>query len=323
MTLVAPPTTSSPAAPATPERELGRWIAGPALAAAITELVLLRLTTRSAIHIPGIEAVAGPYRAVSITGRYAHHAAAVLVAVTLVLLARLLAARGHRVQAAAVGAVVVASAAARLDVIDRTALTLAVGAAVVALTASVAVSGGKRLAVPIGLFAAAFVASTVHAVVQDLAGTGDLRPRSTIGLLVVAEVMLVVAALVLPGAVHARDRRAVAVGAGVGVVVFGAMAGSSATTRILLLWTFGLPGYLPAVVYAVVAGFLAAGLLGARRDSRDLAVGLGFLVAGGIGLQDSYQSALVVCGLAMLALWSSEPGEASRQRARTVSIPAR
>ena len=83
-----------------------------------------------------------------------------------------------------------------------------------------------------------------------------------------------------------------AVGAGVGLAVFGAMAGSSATTRILLLWTFGLPGYLPAVVYAVVAGFLAAGLLGARRDSRDLAVGLGFLVAGGIGLQDSYQSAL-------------------------------
>ena len=70
--------------------------------------------------------------------------------------------------------------------IDRTARLRAWGPRSCSRRASS--SPGKRLAVPIGLFAAAFVASTVHAeCAQDLSRNGATGGRAaTIGLLVVA-----------------------------------------------------------------------------------------------------------------------------------------
>ncbi|MFP4512141.1 MAG: hypothetical protein ACLFRV_04235 [Acidimicrobiales bacterium] len=287
------------------EVELARWLAGPTLAAALVELALLRLATRTAIHIPGIQELAGPYQVVSSVGRFAFHAGAVLVAITLALLVPLLARHDKRAEACAVGAVVLAAVAARFDVITGVALAVMVGGAVAVLTLRLALTD-SRLRAFAGLFGTAFVAAAAHAIAQDLSGGGSLRPRSTSELLAASELLLLVGvvALALVVRTDGRDRL---IGAGVGLVVFGALTASAATTKILILWTFGLPGYLPPLFYAAAAGLTAAVLASAARRDRAFAIGLALLVAGGVGLHSSYQSMLVVCGLTLLILVRARP----------------
>ncbi|MFP3906525.1 MAG: hypothetical protein ACLFWR_05800 [Acidimicrobiales bacterium] len=287
------------------EVELARWLAGPTLAAALVELALLRLATRTAIHIPGIQELAGPYQVVSSVGRFAFHAGAVLVAITLALLVPLLARHDKRAEACAVGAVVLAAVAARFDVITGVALAVMVGGAVAVLTLRLALAD-SRLRAFAGLFGAAFVAAAAHAIAQDLSGAGSLRPRSTSELLAASELLLLVGvvALALVVRTDGRDRL---IGAGVGLGVFGALTASAATTKILILWTFGLPGYLPPLFYAAAAGLTAAVLASAARRDRAFAIGLALLVAGGVGLHSSYQSMLVVCGLTLLVLLRVRP----------------
>ncbi|MDZ7678247.1 MAG: hypothetical protein U5K29_06825 [Acidimicrobiales bacterium] len=287
------------------EVELARWLAGPALIAALVELALLRLATRTAIHIPGIQELAGPYQVVSSVGRFAFYAGAVLVAVTLALLVPLLTRHDKRAEACALGAVVLAAVATRFDVITGTALAVVVGGAVAVLAFGLALAD-PRLRAFVGLFGAAFLAAVAHAIAQDLSGAGSLRPRSTSELLAASELLLLVGvvALALVVRTDGRDRL---VGAGIGLIVFGALTASAATTKILILWTFGLPGYLPPLFYAAAAGLMAAVLTSAVRRDRALAIGLGLLAAGGVGLHSSYQSMLVVCGLALLVLLPPRP----------------
>ncbi len=292
-------------APTEPEVEgdLGSWLARVALAAAAVELVLLRLVSRTVIHIPGMEQVAGPYRSVALAGRYAYHAAAVLATIALAFLTRRLAAQGRTSAEVAVGAALVAFLAARLGLLDTTAFGLVAAVSVVILV--VGITGvDPRVGISVGLFAAAFVVAAVHAIVQDLTGNGDLAPTSTIGLLLAAEVLLFGAALALLWATPRVRSTEVVAGVVVALFVGGVLVASPATSKVLMLWTVGMPGYFSAPVYALVAGVLTATLLAARRARPDLAVGLGLLVVGGIGLQNSYQTLLVVCGLAVLAAWA-------------------
>ena len=51
--------------------------------AAIAELLILRTFTRVAIHIPAIDAMAGPYTALAEAGRFAYYTAAVLAIASL------------------------------------------------------------------------------------------------------------------------------------------------------------------------------------------------------------------------------------------------
>lgn len=282
------------------------WFAGATLLAALTELTLLRLVTRTAIHIPGIEEFRSPYHLVSSAGRFAFYAASVLVAITLALLVRVLAQRGMRAEATASGAMILAAVAARLGLVTGTALTAVVGLTVVTLSVRVAIAH-KRLGPSIGLFGAAFLAAALHALAQNLSGAGSLQPGSTTVLLFGAETLLVVA-LVSLHRVAATDRRDRAIGVAAGLVVFGVFAASSATTKMLMLWTFGLSGYFPAAVYAVAAGVLAMVLSSTSRHNRSLALTLGLLATGGLGIHSSYQSAMVVCALALLTLSTSDRG---------------
>lgn len=319
MTAVSLP-TPAPAADTT-DNDLARWLAGVTLVAALIELVLLRLVSRTAIHIPGIEEVAGPYRLVAAAGRYTYYAATVLVTITLALLARRLLRQGHRGDATAIGVIIVASVAARLGLIDHTALAMATAASLVVLIVGI-IGAHPRLGTPVGLFGAAFLVASVHAIAQDLSGSGDLQPRSTIALLVAAEALLFAAVLTLARAVPPTRHSDIVLGAAVAITVFGVLVASPATIKVLMLWTIGLPGYFPAAVYAIVAGLLTSTLRAALRDDRDLAVGLGLLMAGGIGLHNSYQTALVVCGLALLRLWAAEaptPSLPSNRGARPFS----
>ncbi|MBK5221283.1 MAG: hypothetical protein JJE52_00080 [Acidimicrobiia bacterium] len=276
-------------------------VAATTLLVATVEVVLLRLVSRTAIHIPGASRVEGPMAVVDAVGRYSVVAAGVLVAVTAVLVAVRLVGAGSVGGAAAIATTLLASSAARLGWIGDSSLAVAAVVSVVVLTVGI-IGGRGRVGVPVASFSVAFVAAAIHATSQGLAGVGDLRPTTTVGLLLAAELIVVVAAVTLPLAVgHLRPRDLVG-GIAAGLVAWGALAASSATTKVLVLWSMGVPGYFPAAVYAVAVGAAATALLAAARTDRDLAVSLGLLVVGGIGLHNSYQTLLVVSGLALLAV---------------------
>ncbi len=72
---------------------------------------------------------------------------------------------------------------------------------------------------------------------------------------------------------------------------------------------------LPSVAYAGAAGCLAATLAALARARNGLAVaGLVLLVTGGIGLHSTYQSGLVITGMALLAM--ALPYAPERRKAR-------
>lgn len=87
-------------------------------------------------------------------------------------------------------------------------------------------------------------------------------------------------------------------------VVFAAFLGNGgATARFLLLWNEGLSGALPSVAYAGASGCLAATLVALVKARNGLAAaGPVLLVTGGIGLHSTYQSGLVITGMALLAM---------------------
>jgi hypothetical protein len=90
----------------------------------------------------------------------------------------------------------------------------------------------------------------------------------------------------------------------VAAVVFAAFLGNGgATARFLLLWNEGLSGALPSVAYAGASGCLAATLVALVKARNGLAAaGPVLLVTGGIGLHSTYQSGLVITGMALLAM---------------------
>ncbi len=102
-------------------------------------------------------------------------------------------------------------------------------------------------------------------------------------------------------------------GASVGVLTFGMFAGSGgSTSRILLLWNEGLSGTLPGTVYAVAAGTLTIAFVALLQGRHYLAaMAIVLLVAGGLGLHNTYQSGLVIAGLAVLAVSTPRTGVAA------------
>jgi hypothetical protein len=81
------------------------------------------------------------------------------------------------------------------------------------------------------------------------------------------------------------------------------LLGGAATTKILMLWNFGLSGALPSILYAAAAGALGLTVVALARQRRGLAVaGVALVAIGGIGLHSTYQSGLAVVGLAALCI---------------------
>jgi hypothetical protein len=255
--------------------------------AALVELVLLRVATRTAIHIPGIDRVAVVYAIVADAGRLAYYLAAVLLALSLGAVGAALYRRGHRFAAAVVGLVLAAAVAARAGWAGTDSVDAVVVLVVVGLAIGVArhLPSGARL--PLLLYAAAFT----------LAGTRTGGPMAVE--LVAASAMVALVPLALRGADRVTRRTAMAVAA----VTLVTLVVSPSTPRILLLWNAGLTGALPAVVYAIGFGAVAAAMLRCWRTGRvGPAIGLGLVVAGGLGFHSTYQSGLAVLGLAVLAL---------------------
>lgn len=281
--------------------------AGLAIASAI-ELLILRTFTRTAIHIPGIETLREPYEVLSLGGRYAYYVSVAILMVALPGIAWQLWQRGTplwRGIALSVAAFAALSALAAFGISDRLALDVtAVGAVATVTIAGAALARRWTFAAPAGLFAAAFVLSSAHTVAQTAAQKG-MGAAETGWALTTAEVIGAGFALATPLFMHRTVGRIPAIlGISVAVVTWIAFLGNGgATARFLLLWNEGLSGVLPSVVYAVAAGCLAA-TLAACLHARNIAgaAGLVLLVTGGIGLHSTYQSALALSGLVVLAV---------------------
>ena len=273
------------------------------------ELVMLRLATRTAVHIPGLDTLQGPVAVLAEVGRLSYYLAVVLVALVLLIV---VAGRGPRpelrIRAAAALALVAALAAG----LGTSPPLVAAGFLTASLAAASAAPGRRPRVPPLVAVAALMVgAATTLVPVGDPA---TALPRVA-ALLRVAEVLAVTAALLSPLTVFGRQRipphprSLVAAAATAGVVTAATVAAPSAVA-ILSLWAFGLPGSLPAVAYGVAAGAVALTVVEAlRRGQVYTAWGWLLLTAGGVVLTSTYQSSLTVAGLVLLAGTVAEAGE--------------
>lgn len=273
-------------------------------ASAAVELAMQRTFTRTAIHIPDIEALRTPYEVLTRGGEFAYFLTLCLLLPAGVAAVVALYRSGHPQWRLATFALLVFAVAwplVDLGMVSSGALDVMTVASVLGLGAVILLASPARQALPIGSFAMAYAASAFF----TLAATGDreLSPGQQRALLNTAEVAAVAFACTVPLLVSgARDRFAVTVGVVTGLLVFGALLGNGATSRFLLLWNIGLSGSMPSFFYAASAGGLMYTILRAMRGGYPLvAAGLVLLVAGGIGLHSTYQSALVVVGLAAMA----------------------
>ena len=267
---------------------------------ALAELVLLRTGTRTLIHIPGLGRFETPIRILAEVGRAAFYLAVVSLMVTLTVLGyQGVRDRIPRQVVGGIGAIgfLVVAGAGRLGVVSAT--VVAWFSLVIVVVVTVAIWRGART-IPIGLFALAWVAASWSALGQ---GTGGgLTGRQIDGLVVAAEMLLILAAVTAPLLLKAPPRRpAIVAGLVVAVAGAGAFASSSSTLSILVLWNLGVPGWLPGVAYAIALGCLAATLWSAVvSDQRLSAIGLVLLAAGGLGTISTYQTGLVVTAILLL-----------------------
>ncbi|MCZ2111756.1 MAG: hypothetical protein LC118_19720 [Dehalococcoidia bacterium] len=277
------------------------WLA----AAAVIELIILRSFTRTAIHIPGMEEMATPYRVLTLAGRFDYYVAAVLVGGCLPLAALALGGRCGRaglVAAAGVGLFAMTAFATRAgilgDLLPPALVTVSLGLIVLALTFI-----DRRTGLAMGVYLAAFALASADAVGQAAAQAGfpQLDGRS---LLWASEVVAVAATVCIFFAFRAgRERRSSQLGIVVAVVTAVVLIGGASTAKILLLWNQGMTGTLPAIVYAVAVGLITATVSGLVRERRWLAASaLVLVVLGGLGLHSTYQSGLAVIGLAAMML---------------------
>lgn len=298
-------TPHHPAGTTAPSRPPWSMLLPLAAAAAAAEAVLLRGATRTLIHIPGIDQLENPVRALAEVARFAYYLAVVLLIALLVTLLR----RQHdSTRSAAVTTAVAAflsvAGAVRLGLVGDLPMALAVLAAVAILIAPAtrqASSWRRRL--PIAAFSAAFIVAGLHSAIQLAAAHGWTVDTPATGLLLAAEVLAVGGALLSPTLVPRAGLLPAMAAILVGALIFAALIAGGETVRILMLWNLGLGGWLPDFAYVAAAALLTYTAIAAWRNGQPkLALVLVLLTCGGIGLHSTYQSGLVVGGLAVLAV---------------------
>lgn len=293
-------------------------VASLAVASAI-ELVILRTFTRTAIHIPAMHRLQGPYDVVSVTGQYVYFAAVVLAAGAFVALAVQL--FRHEVPARYLvlfGIVLFAVPASVAAAQQSDSLALAMGtlAAVLVVCAAVAVTEERRWVIlPVAAFGFSFAAGGAYTTIPALTSLG-ISLEQPVWMLNASEYLGIAFAATTPLLVRGRiDHRSIWLGLAAGVVVLFVFIGSGSTSRFLLLWNIGLSGVLPGFAYAFAAAALTATFVAMIRQQLFLgAAGLALLITGGIGLHSTYQSALVVIGLVALfcGMWLATKDQSSR-----------
>jgi hypothetical protein len=292
-----------------PDRAISvNWLASALIVASAIELTILRIGTRTVIHIPGIEAVEGPYRLVAAVGRLAFFSAVVLVVMLLVSI--MIERRNERDigVVAAVACFLSVAAVVGLELLPVDAASLIV----VAVVASFGLMTANRLRHPMVFVPLMFVLGYLLSALQSLRWSGALsNGLDAFGLassIRLAELLVVGAALLsLPiwcrasGRPWSQRSRHAWVSVAAGLLVTAALYGNSSTTTVLMMWNFGLTGTLPAVVYgAAITSLLLTVSSIVRSDHNRLAAAVVLLALGGLGLTSTYQSALTVAGLALL-----------------------
>lgn len=290
------------------------WLASILVGASLLELTILRIGTRTAIHIPGLERVAGPYRVFASAGRLAFFVAVVLLVVLLPYLAHDLTRHGRARVAAALLSFVLVAGLGALRLVSSEFMASAVIAVVGSLAVVVLPRQRREVRTVAGLFIVAFLLGALHTVTQG--GPSDGMNNELRQLLGVAELLAVLAALSSGPLVRRslglnwvpHDRLAW-VGMSVGVIVTGTIIANPSTAHILMLWNFGLSGGLPAPVYGLaVASFVVALASTFSQGQVHLALALTLFVLGGIGLTSTYQSGLIVAGIGLLDLSANTRG---------------
>ncbi|HSL26564.1 MAG TPA: hypothetical protein VLA54_09815 [Acidimicrobiia bacterium] len=282
-----------------------RWIPLATGAVAVVELVVLRIATRSFVNIPGLDRWATPLRAVGEAGRVSYYVAVVLTVVTWGWVLRNSAATNfgpRMLLAAATVGFAGAAAAYRLGVLGGEAMGWASLASVAAL-AMVAEPGRRRI--PVVLFGGAAVLTGLG----TYFGASGIAQLTLSALLVGGEVLAVAAGISAPLVLGERlTRRATGLGLAVAFAATLALAWRPSPFRVLVLWSFGMPVSLPAWTYGLAAGLVTATVWQAWSNRRwGMVGGLLLLFSGGVGLISTYQSALVVAGLAALAIELDRP----------------
>jgi hypothetical protein len=291
-----------------------QWLASVLVGASLLELIILRIGTRTAIHIPGLEEFAGPYRLFAATGRLAYFTAAVLLCVLLPYLARELYLEGQTHAAAGLSIFVVVAGLGALRVIGNDVMAPAIIAIIASLALVVASRRRHGLGLVIAMFVVAYLAHASYVVLQGSFG-GEL-PSASRQLPLGAEWLAVLAAISSGPLVRRTlqlerrpSRRLMGVALAVGLVVTGAIVANPYTVHILMLWNFGLTGTLPAAVYGLATASLTVAVASsARCGQQRLALALTLLFLGGLGLTSTYQSGLIVAGLGLLNLADSVTG---------------
>ncbi len=273
-----------------------------ATAALLVELVALRILTRTAIHIPGLERVSVVYRVVSEAGRLAFGASVVLVFALFVTVAINQAATGSVGLASILSLFLVFSALAAMGAIVETAtdvVTIAAILAVPGLCMSLRQGRWWTLLSPV-LLVAAFTTAAIPTMMNKWAPEIDVP---VVGLWHLAEALAIAAGIaLLARAVTSVSRRSVVYASAAGAIVLLTLVAEPSTTQTLMLWTVGLAGYFPPALYALS---FACVVYAAHRTwvagDRSVTIGMTFVLAGGIGLYSTIQSAAFLMGIAILS----------------------
>jgi hypothetical protein len=241
------------------------------------------------------------------------YVAAVLIAVLLGSLAREAALESRWRLAVVLVAFIAVAALALLGLVPE----LVVDAATIIAVLAAALVGEKhrpfryRLS-PIA-FGAAFTLAAMPVIAAKAAPELQLP---VVEIFMVAEATAIVAAIALLarhiGAAPAS--RSLIVAAAAAGITFLALTMQPATVEILMLWNLGLAGYFHPAVYAAAAAAIAYALHRSwRTDDQATMIGVGFLIAGGIGLHSTLQSAAALIGIVLLSQARPE------KRAKTLS----
>ncbi len=282
-----------------PMMTVARWTAG----SAMIELVVLRVVTRTLIHIPGLGRFETVVWVVSEIGRFAYYLTVVLLLGLLPLLTWAAFRRGSacgRRLAAGLVLVVVSAAAGFVAVAGVAELGWMTLVSVVTLGVGVSMRGPRTL--PLLLLVTGFVLAGLTSILQGWGG--GLTEQTFVGLLTGAEITAIGGWLSMPLLLwRLPSKTAWLTGVGVALVAATGLLVATSTSTILVLWSFGLPVGLSPLIYGAAAGSTVMTLVEAGRTTGPgVGAGLLMLVAGGTGMTSTFQTVLVAVGLSLVAL---------------------
>jgi hypothetical protein len=271
-----------------------------------------------------LERVEIGYRLVSELGRIAFNAAIVLVVALALVVATKGAASGRVWLASVLFTFLAFVAMAAMGVVSEAVVDLVSVLAILAVPIACLDRRPKR-------WLRTWLSPMLFVVAFALAGLpsilGEMTPGLGIpvtGLWRAAEAVAIVAGVTLLARTSGPVAwRSVSVGLVAGGVALVSLVAQPAATETLMLWNLGLAGYFHPGIYAVAIACVAyAAHRGWTVGDRSIAVALAFVVAGGIGLHSTIQSAAFLMGIVIL-LVPSVVGAAEVGPPRQLAGPVR